>query len=164
VILVFAWRKSTRAGILTTAGLGGALYLAWPTLEKNFSLLSLIQETSVYVLLGFTFSRSLGHGRVALCTRLADQLHGPLSPREVTYTRSVTGAWSVFFFACAVLSVALYVTAPLRIWSVYINFCTAPLIAAMFAAEYWVRRRVLPHTQSGGFMATVRVYFASAPQ
>ena len=164
VILVLAWRKSTLVGISTTAGLGGALSLAWPTLEKNFSLLSLIQETSLYVLLGFTFSRSLRHGGVALCTRLADKLHGPLSPREVSYTRSVTRAWTIFFFACAALSVALYAFAPLRIWSIYVNFCTAPLIAAMFAIEYWVRRRVLPHTQSGGFMATVRVYFASAPQ
>lgn len=164
VALVFAWRTSATVGALTTAALVGALCLAWPTLEKNFSLLSLIEETSVYVLLGLTFGRSLAQHRVAVCTRLADKLHGPLSPGEVTYTRNVTVAWTVFFFACAGLSVGLYVQAPLRVWSVYINFCTAPLIAAMFAAEYLVRRRVLPHTKSGGFMATVRVYFASAPQ
>jgi uncharacterized membrane protein len=164
VVLLFAWRASAPVGMLTTAGLGGLLFLAWPLLERNFSLLNLIQETGVYCILGLTFGRSLGGRRVALCTRLADRLHGPLSPSEVTYTRNVTAAWTVFFVACAVLSIVLYVTAPLRVWSIYINFCTVPLIAMMFAAEYWVRRRVLPHTQSGGFIATVRVYFASAGQ
>jgi hypothetical protein len=35
------------------------------------------------------------------------------------------------------------------------------LIVAMFAAEYAVRGRVLPHTERRGILATMRVFFAS---
>jgi uncharacterized membrane protein len=88
-------------------------------------------------------------------------VHGPLSPREVLYTRHVTLAWTVFFFAIVAISVLLFLHAALRIWSIYINFCVLPLIGAMFLAEYLVRRRVLPLVKRGGLLATVRVYFAS---
>jgi uncharacterized membrane protein len=84
-----------------------------------------------------------------------------LHAAEVLYTRRVTAAWAVFFFAITALSLVLYRWAPLRIWSIYINFCVLPLIAAMFLAEYLVRRQVLPQVTGAGLLATVRVYIAS---
>ena len=159
--LVLAWRWSPLAAIPLTAGLAAPLYDFWPLLEQNFFVLSLVQESGVYSLLGLTFSRSLLRNHVALCTQLADKLHGPLSAREVRYTRHVTAAWAVFFFAIAAMSILLFLRAPLRIWSIYINFCVLPLVGAMFVAEYLVRRRVLPQVKRAGLLATVRVYFAS---
>ncbi len=162
VALVLAWRWTPRAvALLLTACIGVLLYRLWPLLEHNFSLFYLVQESTAYCLLGVTFGRSLMHDRVALCTRFADQLHGPLSPREVRYTRRVTGAWASFFFAVAACSILLYLLTPLRIWSIYINFCILPLIGAMFVAEYLVRRRVLPQVKRSSLMETVRVYFAT---
>ena len=96
-----------------------------------------------------------------MCTQLADKVHGPLSPREVRYTRGVTVAWTLFFFGIAAVSMLLYAAAPLRVWSFYINFCALPLIGAMFVAEYLVRRRTLPGGPRAGLLATVRVYFAN---
>jgi uncharacterized membrane protein len=74
----------------------------------------------------------------------------------------VTAAWAVFFFSIAAVSILLYLLAPLRIWSIYINFCVLPLVGAMFVAEYLVRRRVLPQNRRAGLLATVRVYLATS--
>jgi uncharacterized membrane protein len=160
--LALVWRGTPPiVALLLSAGLAAVLYRIWPLLENHFALFYLVQESSIYGLLGLTFGRSLLLGRTALCTQLADKLHGPLSAREVLYTRHVTLAWAVFFFTVAAVSILLYLTAPLRVWSIYINFCVMPLVAAMFVAEYLVRRRVLPQVARAGLLATVRVYFAN---
>lgn len=160
--LILAWR-STRptVAVLLSAGVGAALYALWPLLATNYALFYLIQESTVYALLGLTFLGSLRAGHTALCTRLADRVHGPLTSREVLYTRHVTAVWGMFFFGVAALSVALFVGTPLRVWSFYINFCVPPLILGMFVIEYAVRRRVLPQVKRVGLMATMRVYFTS---
>lgn len=160
LILVWRWTPPP-AAILLTIGLAALVYGLWPLLGHNFSLFYLVQESGVYGLLGLTFSRSLLPNRVATCTHLADKLHGPLSPREVLYTRRVTAAWAVFFFTVAAVSILLFLFAPLRVWSIYINFCVLPLVGAMFVAEYLVRRRVLPQVRRAGLLATVRVYLAT---
>jgi uncharacterized membrane protein len=160
--LALVWRGTPPVvALLLSAGLATVLYRIWPLLEKHFALFYLVQESSIYGVLGLTFGRSLLPGRTALCTQLADKLHGPLSPRELLYTRHVTLAWAVFFFTVAAVSILLYLTAPLRVWSIYINFCVMPLVAAMFVAEYLVRQRVLPQVARAGLLATVRVYFAN---
>ncbi len=162
VILMVAWRATPPGiAVLLSTGLAATLYRLWPWFELNFSLFYLIQESSIYCLLGLTFGRSLRVGRISFCTRLADKLHGPLSAHEVLYTRRVTLAWAVFFFTVAAISVLLYVLAPLDTWSVYINFCVWPLITAMFVVEYRIRQRVLPQVARRGLLATVRVYLAS---
>ena len=161
--LISAWRAlSVTAALAVTAAAACVLFYVWPMLKENFSLFYLIEESSVYGLFGLTFGCSLLGGRIAVCTLLADKVHGPLAPQEVRYTRQVTAAWSVFFFAIAAVSILLYVAKPVRIWSIYINFCVAPLVAAMFVGEYWVRRRMLPQIERVGVLASIRVYFAGA--
>ena len=115
----------------------------------------------MYGLLAAGFGRSLRAGEVALCTRLADKLHGPLNAAEILYTRRVTLAWTLFFALMGLTVALLYVTAPRPIWSAFVNFLATPLILAMFAAEYVVRGHVLPHTVRRGMWASVRVFFAS---
>lgn len=164
VALALTWRGTPRPiAALLTVGLAGVFYASWPFLRQHFPLVSLVQESAVYALLGLTFGRSLLPDQVALCTRLADKVHGPLTPREVWYTRRVTAAWALYFVAIAAISIGLYAYAPLRLWSFYINFCVLPLLGAMFVGEYLVRRRLLPRGHRAGLLATVRVYF-TAPQ
>jgi uncharacterized membrane protein len=159
--VILAWRStSPPVAVLLTLGIGGLLFSLWPQLQQKFTLIYLVQESGVYGLLGLTFGRSLLSNRLALCTQMADRVHGPLSPREVLYTRRVTLAWTVFFFAVVTVSILLYSFTPSRIWSLYINFCVPALVGAMFLAEYWVRRRALPETQRASLLATVQVYFA----
>jgi uncharacterized membrane protein len=148
--------------VLAAAALGALLlYDNWPIIEKNFSVVYLLQEFGMYGLLAVGFGRSLRAGEVALCTRLADKLHGPLNAAEILYTRRVTLAWTVFFALMGVTIGVLYVAAPRAIWSAFVNFVATLLIVGMFVAEYAVRGRVLPHTERRGIWASVRVFFAS---
>jgi uncharacterized membrane protein len=123
----------------------------------------LIQQCGFYTIIAFGFGRSLLKGRVPLCTQLADKIHGPLSAAEVRYTRKVTIAWVVFFLLNMAVTGLLFAFAPLRIWSLFVNFLSVPLILLMFGAEYAVRRRALPQVQTSSLIATLRMYFANPP-
>ena len=112
-------------------------------------------------LLAVGFGRSLRADETPLCTRLADRLHGPLTPAEVRYTRQVTVAWTWFFATLSLTTLVLYLAAPIAVWSLFVNFVIFPLIAAMFVAEQAVRRRVLPPADRGGILDAVQVYFTS---
>ena len=107
--LSLLWRSTPPwiAGPLTVV-MALLLYDGWTQLEKKFSMVYLIQECGMYSLLAFGFGRSLGRGDIALCTRLADRLHGPLTPHEVRYTRQVTAAWAIFFGALTLTILGLY--------------------------------------------------------
>jgi uncharacterized membrane protein len=161
LLLVWRW---THLGValLAAAAVGMILSHYWPVLEKNFSVVYLLQEGGFYSLMAASFGQSLLGRRVALCTQLADKVHGPLTPQEVRYTRRVTAAWSLFFILITAATVGLFLFAPLRIWSLFANFCVLPLIGLMFVAEYAVRRRVLPQVPRRGILAAVRVYFAGS--
>jgi len=163
LLLVWRWTHRLAVALLAAAATTMLLRHYWPVLEKNFSVVYLLQEGGFYSLLAASFGRSLAGDRVALCTQLADQVHGPLTADEVRYTRRVTAAWALFFGSITVATVGLFAYAPLRTWSLFANFCVVPLIGLMFVAEYAVRRRVLPQVPRRGILAAVRVYFANSP-
>ena len=163
--LALLWRWSgALVALLAAAAAAYLLRAFWPLFAQNFSIVYLVQQTGFYSIMAFTFGRSLRKGRVPLCTQLADKVHGPLSALELRYTRQVTLAWVIFFLCDVAANFLLFAFAPLRLWSVFVNFCSLPLILLMFVAEYAVRRRVLPQVQSSGLIATLRVYFADSPQ
>jgi uncharacterized membrane protein len=162
LLLLWRWTHLSVA-LLAAAAAAALLRHYWPVLEKNFSVIYLLQEGGFYSLMAASFGVSLLGRRVALCTQLADKVHGPLSPQEVLYTRRVTAAWALFFILITAATLSLFVFAPLRVWSLFANFCVLPLIGLMFVAEYAVRRRVLPQAPRRGILAAVRVYFASSP-
>lgn len=162
--LLLVWRSAYRwTAVPAAAAAAVLLHHYWPVLEGDFSVVYLLQEGGFYSLMALSFGRSLLGQRVALCTELADRLHGPLNPQEVLYTRRVTAAWALFFVLIVAATVGLFVFAPLRIWSLFANFCVLPLIGLMFVAEYAVRRRALPQVSRPGIFAAIRVYFASSP-
>ncbi|HMH29542.1 MAG TPA: hypothetical protein VK580_13245 [Steroidobacteraceae bacterium] len=163
--LVLLWRWSGALMALLAAAAAAYLLRAfWPLFAQNFSIVYLLQQAGFYSIMAFTFGRSLHKGSIPLCTQIADKVHGPLSALELRYTRQVTLAWVIFFLGNVAANFLLFEFAPLSVWSVFVNFCSLPLILLMFAAEYAVRRRVLPQIQSSGLIATLRVYFADSPQ
>ena len=163
--LVLLWRWSGALMALLAAAAAAYLLRAfWPLFAQNFSIVYLLQQAGFYSIMAFTFGRSLRKGSIPLCTQLADKVHGPLSALELRYTRQVTVAWVIFFLGNVAANFLLFEFAPLPVWSIFVNFCSLPLILLMFAAEYAVRRRVLPQVQSSGLIATLRVYFADSPQ
>jgi uncharacterized membrane protein len=156
--------KNPDLGVVLALGplLAVGLLLYWPVLEKDFPVVFLLQEGGFYSLMAASFGLSLFGHRTALCTQLADKLHGPLNAQEVRYTRRVTAAWALFFLSIAAATLAFFLAAPLRIWSLFANFCVLPLVGLMFAAEYAIRLRVLPQVHRPGMLAAVRVYFADS--
>jgi uncharacterized membrane protein len=162
--LLLLWRWTHwGVALLAAAAVAALLRQYWPVLEGSFTWVYLIQEAGFYSLMAASFGQSLLGDRVALCTQLADKIHGPLTPQEVLYTRRVTAAWALFFILIFLVTVGLFLFAPLRIWSLFANFCVLPLIGLMFVAEYAVRKRALPQLRRRGILAAVRVYFASSP-
>ena len=161
--LLLAWRWGRFWAVLPASAAAGVLLrLYWPVLERDFPLVFLLQEGGFYSLMAASFGRSLLGHRTALCTHLADKLHGPLNAQEVRYTRRVTAAWALFFLSIAAATLGFFLMAPLRIWSLFANFCVLPLVGLMFAAEYAIRLRVLPQVHRPGMLAAVRVYFADS--
>jgi uncharacterized membrane protein len=159
LIAGLAWRfLPPAAAIAVFAGLALALFEAWGQLLSHSPAVMLVQQLGMWALLGAGFASSLLPGRIALCTVWADQVHGPLSQKVLRYTRIVTAGWAIFFALVALVSLGLFCFAPLRAWSMFENFWTLPLIAAMFVLEYVIRWFVLPDLRQIGILEAVRLY------
>jgi uncharacterized membrane protein len=157
------WRSAYRLAALALAALAAVLVFSyWRILQSNFPLLYLLEDIGFYGLLSVTFARSLVGGRVPLCTYWADLVHGPLPAQVTRYTRKATAAWALFFALVGAASLALYVFAPLRVWSAFSYFVTFPLVVLMFVGEYAVRRSVLPPLHRSGLWDSVLVYLNSS--
>jgi len=159
-LLIWRWSGALTA-IVAAAATALLLCYFWPRLTQNFSIVYLLQQCGFYVIMAFSFGRTLRKGRTPLCTHLAAKVHGQLTALELRYTRRVTWAWTIFFLANVAATCALFEFAPLRVWSLFVNFLSLPLILLMFIAEYAVRRRVLPQVHPHGLMATLRIYFVN---
>ncbi|WP_439520375.1 hypothetical protein [Hydrogenophaga sp.] len=144
------------AGVLVVLGL---LAWLWPQLRSNVPLLYYLQHLGIHVALGVFFGRSLLGPGEALITRMARRIFShELSARKVRYTRNVTLAWTVFFFANALVSTVLFIFAPPAIWSVHANLLTGPLIGLMFVVEHIWRLCVLAPHERPGLADIVKAY------
>ncbi|MFA6922108.1 MAG: hypothetical protein WC216_09715 [Gallionella sp.] len=159
IALALTWnspRRTLMLSVLAPAGI--ALIAEWPMLEQHFGLVYWLQDVTMLLVLFITFARTLFYGRQPLCTRFAEALHPPLSAQHEIYSRNVTIAWSVFFAVMALISTLLFFLAPLTTWSVFANFLTLPLIAAMFIAEYRLRRWMLPEVENTHILDALRAF------
>jgi uncharacterized membrane protein len=163
-LVLAAWFAAARAPrpLLATALLAALLSALlvhfWGQIERNYSLMYLLQQLGAYLVLAVAFGRSLLPGRTALCTRWADLLHGPLPPAVQRYSRNVTVAWTVFFLAMAGLNLLLFTAAPRQIWSGFANFVSPALALLLFFGEYTLRHYVLPPRHRVSLAAMVRAY------
>lgn len=150
------------AGVLFVVFAAGSHYLVGMNEAGVWvNWLYLAQHVGINVVLGLVFGRSLIGPRQPLCTMFAGRVHEHMTPLIVRYTRQITVAWTVFFFAMAALSVLLFAFAPREAWSLFANILTLPLVAAMFVAENEVRKRVLPPQDQFGILAAVRAFRAA---
>lgn len=157
VALILAWRwTGPLTALLIGLALGALLYGYWPSVERNYQWSDLVQQCGVYGLVALSFARSLGKGRVPLCTQLAEKMHGALTPAEITYTRRATEVWAVFYVALAAAILILFFDASPRVWSLFVNFATFGLILLLGIADHAIRVRVLPRHPRGGMLAIIR--------
>lgn len=159
ILLDVLWYSSGKKIALAVAALIVLCGWLWlPQLKTQISVIYLLQQITANVLLGFWFGRSLWRNRQPVCTQFATVLHPRMTPLLVQYTTRVTQAWTLFFFVMAAASIALYLFAPIQIWSIFANSLTLPLLVLMFGAEYLVRRRILPPEDQLGPMSAFRAY------
>ncbi len=160
ILVVAARRPKRRVPLLVVLAAAAILpWAGWETLERHFRGIYFLEHVGAALLLGAMFGRTLAPGCEPLCTRFARLLHGPLPLEEVRYARQVTLAWTLFFLGLATTSCLLYLGGSIAAWSVLANFLTLPLVAAMFAVEYAVRRRVLPASRHGGILDGIRAFW-----
>jgi len=165
ILLVLAWRSPRRpAMLLLCAGVGALLWASWGALERNFSWVYFLQHAGTNVMLAAAFGATLAHERKALCTRFAEAVHGgSLAPEVVRYTRQVTAAWMLFFVAVSLVSAILFFFSSIEAWSVFANFLTLPLVLLMFAVEYGVRLRKLPHLERHSIVDGILAFWKTPP-
>jgi uncharacterized membrane protein len=169
VFLLWVARRSRQrwvvAAILGAAAL--AVWAEWGDLERHFPSVFFVEHAGGNLALAFVFGRTLVAGRVPLCTRFAEVIHGALPPRVLAYTRRVTLAWTVFFTLLALTSAVLYLGGFLTAWSALATMASPVLVALMFIVEYAVRLRALPDWERVGILGGIRAFsrhFAAAPR
>ena len=134
------------------ARLGPALSL--PVLFKiGFVTASALAHWGIYASLLITFGLTLRPGREPLITTMARRMHGDLSDEMVWYTGRVTQAWCCFFAFQLTVSVTLFCSGRLVLWSTFVNILDIPMVAAMFSAEYFCRLRLLRDPPRHSFAA-----------
>ena len=157
--VVLAWRSPQRPVMLALCGvacLGFYVFREW--LITHYNWVFLLQHAGTYALLCGTFGRTLVQGRTPMIAQFARIVHGELSPALVSYTRSATLAWALYFGIIAGFSLLLFWLAPVSVWSTFANLLGIPLLALMFAAEYAVRCYALPAADRAGPLEAIRAY------
>jgi len=115
-------------------------------------------HATINLFLIWLFGRTLLHGREPLITQISRKLNGQLHPEVVVYTRHVTIAWVIFPVSQIILSLALYIFAPLAAWSFFINVLNAPLLVLMFVVEKIYRTQRYPYHPRTTIMQAIEVY------
>jgi len=142
VLLVLAPQKSVlgvRLGHWVTAA---GLLLAVIAFGSNSVLLLRMYPVLVSGSLLTVFVSSLWYPPTII-ERIARSRTPDLSQSAVSYTRRVTQVWCIFFIANGLLAFWSAVRWSDQAWFVYNGVIAYVLLAALFAGEWLVRRRVL---------------------
>ncbi len=158
-VLIGVWRSGQRV-------LAAALALAVVALAA-FSArgegippewLYLAQHAGIHTGLGLWFGSTLMRGATPLISQIAGRVHGGLVPTMAHYTRQLTGAWTLYFFTMAAISLALFAWAPFAAWSLFANVLTPITLVLFFVGEYGLRYRLHPEFERVSLMEAVRAY------
>ena len=158
-IAIGAWRAGQRwlgaIAALAIALLCGHAVTGTPISPQ---LLYLAQHAGIHLFLAVGFGATLRPGHTALITTLARRVHRQFTPAKEAYTRSVTLAWTLYFLAVALVSIALYAYAPFDTWALFANLLTPVSMCLMFGAEYLLRYRLHPEFERTTVADAIRSY------
>ena len=155
-----AWRAGQRP-LAVLAALAVAALFAQAGLRTPLppALLYLAQHAGVNLFLAVGFGGTLRQGHRPLITTLASRVHGQrFTPAMAAYTRKLTAAWTLYFVAMVLLSLALYAWASFDTWAVFANLLTPLAVAAMFGGEYLLRYRLHPEFERSTMAQAIRSY------
>lgn len=158
ILLAFAftWHSRWRGPVaLAVIALVGAAVHFRADLAQHVPALWLLQHVAGHGALAIMFARTLLPGEVPLATRVARAVLPSMPTAVVRYTRGVTVAWTLYFVAMAVLSLALYLSAGPAAWSTFATLVSGPLVGLMFVLEFALRRFMVPASHRATIAQTV---------
>jgi len=122
------------------------------------ALLLFLPPAALNVAFGWFFANTLRAGREPRIATFARLERGEsLPPELVLYTRRLTWMWTILLFALAVTSLVLAFTAPLRVWSFFVNVASYVAIAGLFTGEYVYRRIRYRNHRHGSLVGLIRI-------
>ena len=158
-VAAFLWRGGrtpARVGVVVAV-----LALAWLVARGGagtVDALYVAQHAGLHAALGAIFALTLRQP-LSMIGRVASRVHA-LTPAMVVYTRQVTLAWTVYFFAMALLSVLAWRLAPWSAWSLLANLVTPVAICVLFVGEYLLRYRLHPEFERVPLRAAIGAWRA----
>lgn len=117
-----------------------------------------LSSASLNLFLLWLFGRTLLAGRMPLISQISRHINGELRPEVAVYTRHVTIAWCIFFALQVIVSLLLYIFAPVSAWSFFINVLNLPLLILMFVGEKTYRTLRFPNHPKTSIMKAIEVY------
>ena len=93
------------------------------------------------------FAMSLRPGEESMIEQFALAIRGSLDDARRRHCREVTAVWCAFFLLNAVVAALLASYAPLGWWAAYTGGLAYVAIGAVFAWDFWLRRRRFPSSQ-----------------
>jgi uncharacterized membrane protein len=162
-IAIGTWRAGQRwvagATALLIAALGAQALLG---LQASPQRLYLAQHIGINAFLGLGFGSTLRAGHTPLITALAQRVHRHFPAPMALYTRHCTLAWTLYFVAIVVASLALYAFAPFDTWALFANLLSPISVALMFGGEYLLRYRLHPEFERASIGDAIRSYLQRA--
>ncbi len=117
-----------------------------------------LSSATLNLFLLWLFGRTLLAGREPLISQISRRINGELKPEVASYTRHVTIAWCLFFALQVIVSLLLYIFAPLAWWSFFINVLNLPLLILMFVGEKTYRTLRFPDHPKTSILKAIEVY------
>lgn len=134
--------KAFLASFMAVAPVLTFLYVTWPLMLANADAVYFAQHVGTNGLLAWVFGRTLAPDSSPLIVTFAKMIH-PALPKEIEiYARKVTVAWTWFFLLTCIISVILYVAAPLPAWSSFAILFQWPSVSLFFIGEYLLRKKL----------------------
>jgi uncharacterized membrane protein len=125
-------------GILSGAG-AALVALAWLFNRENWMLYYPV-AVNAFMLATFAWSLTTPASMIERFARVAQP---GLPERAARYTRRVTQVWCGFFVLNGGAALATCLIHDIRVWTLYNGFISYALIGALFAGEWFVRRKVM---------------------
>lgn len=164
LLAVAAWMVFRMVGKvwwpLVALSFTGAVYYIATGAHGRIGLLAVngLSSATFNLFLLWLFGRTLLRGREPLISQISRHINGHLRPEIADYTRHVTIAWCIFFLMQVVISLLLYIFAPLAVWSLFINVLNLPLLILMFVGEKAYRTARFPNHPKTSILKAIEVY------
>ena len=154
------WRRAWVFMATALALMALRALMVWRVPQNVLMLQSGLSHAALYSWLLLLFGRTLLPERQPLVTTLAIRLSGRLSAERDVYTRRVTQAWCLFCLFQLACSALLFATAPVAVWSLFVNVLDLPLLCLMFLGEYAIRRYRFRYESHASLGDSIRAFAA----